>query len=219
MSSRQFWFVVLLIVGTSIGAGFGLFARARWWGPHSTSNTLLGPAREGRVTINQPLPNVTLTDLEGRRNNLGDAKGKVIVFLVQGNKCPCSAAYVDRINAIHEEYGPKGVEIWAFNPNANETAEETRAFVDEKKVRYSTAYDTNGMVAGMLQAACTTEAWVADRDGVLRYHGRVDDNIYEPDKVTEHDLRVALDAVLAGEPVPKPETSAYACTISRSENL
>lgn len=219
MSSRQFWVVVLLIVGTSIAAGFGLFARARWWGPHATSNALLVPAEAGRVAINQPLPNVTITDLDGRRHNLREARGKVIVFLVQGNKCPCSKAYVPRVNAIHDDYSPKGVEIWAFNPNASETAEETRDFVKANKVRYSTAYDTNAMMADMLQAACTTEAWVADREGILRYHGRIDDNIYKPDEVTKSDLREALDAVLAGQPVPNPETSAFACTISRSENL
>lgn len=219
MNSRHFLIVVILVVGASITAGFGVFARSRWWGPHTTSKTLLTPSVATSIAIGQPLPNVTLNDLEGRRLNLQEARGKVVVFLVQGNKCPCSKAYVDRVNALHDEYGPKGVEIWAFNPNVSETAEETREFVRANNVKYSTSYDENLMVADMLQAACTTEAWVADREGILRYHGRIDDNIYKPAEVKKQDLREALDAVLAGTPVPNPETSAYACTISRSENL
>jgi hypothetical protein len=58
---------------------------------------------------------------------------------------------------------------------------------------------------------------VVDRAGSIRYSGRID-NFYAAlgrprQRVTEHDLRDALDAVLAGRPVPRPRTDAVGCHI------
>ena len=36
---------------------------------------------------------------------------------------------------------------------------------------------------------------------MLHYHGRIDDNIYELDKVQQHNLKDALDAILKGHEV------------------
>jgi hypothetical protein len=90
--------------------------------------------------------------------------------------------------------------------------------VKANNVHYSVTYDKGSVVADILSASCTTEVWVADQIGYLRYHGRIDDNIYEPEKVKVHDLRNALDALLSGGTVPVAETRAYACSIARTEN-
>jgi hypothetical protein len=63
----------------------------------------------------------------------------------------------------------------------------------------------------------TPQAVVIDRAGEIRYRGRID-NFYAAfgkprQQVTEHDLRNALDAVLAGRSAPKRETDAIGCYI------
>lgn len=206
MNSRFFGGVVLLLIAVSIIGGAAVLVNNRWRGPKATSERLAGA--DSRVAINEPVPNVIFTDLDGHRHRLADARGKVVVLLVQGNRCSCSKAYVDRVNPISQDYAPRGMELWAFNPQANETEEETCAYARENKVRYTLAYDTGGAMAGALNAACTTKTWVEDRDGVLRCHGRIDDNTNVPDKVKQRDLRVALDAVLGGRPVPNPDQPA-----------
>ena len=62
----------------------------------------------------------------------------------------------------------------------------------------------------MLGARFTPEAFVFDRERKLRYHGRIDDNHRDPSRVTSHDLKNALDALLAGKdvPYPRPRRSA-----------
>jgi peroxiredoxin len=216
MNAKQFWAVVALVVVMTIGVAI-LGERMRRWGPHSTSLNLRQEAGTATYGVDKTMPGLELADLNGDTHSLKAARGKIIVLLVQGNKCPCSEAYVSRVNAIYRDYSPRGVEVWAFNPNIRETAAQTKRFVTEHKVAYPTAYDTRGKVADILGAACTTETWVVDREGFMRYHGRIDDNIFEPKKVTTHDLRNALDDVLAGRPVKAPETRAYACTIQREE--
>jgi hypothetical protein len=58
---------------------------------------------------------------------------------------------------------------------------------------------------------------VIDRGGAVRYRGRID-NFYvafgrSRQVVTVHDLRDALDAVLAGKPVATPVTQPIGCFI------
>lgn len=193
---------------------------ARRWGPHSPSvdigfGGLDNPTRAYQFALNRAFPDVAITDVNGVHHSLGDERGKIVVILVQGDTCPCSASYVDRMNAVARDYAPKGVEVWAFNPNAGETEEQTRAFVKAHKVGYPVAFDKGNKLADLLHAACTTECWVADRNGILRYHGCIDDNTFEPNKVKTRALRDALDAVVAGKRVPNPETRAFACRIQR----
>lgn len=67
------------------------------------------------------------------------------------------------------------------------------------------------------KATVTPEAVVVDRNGEIRYRGRID-NFYADlgkprQQITQHDLADALNAVLAGKPVLHPETKALGCYI------
>jgi hypothetical protein len=83
--------------------------------------------------------------------------------------------------------------------------------------------DSNRKIANRAHATVTPEAVVIDSRGEIRYRGRID-NFYAAlgkprQQVTVHDLRDALDAVLAGRPVPNPETKALGCTIVPADIL
>jgi hypothetical protein len=64
---------------------------------------------------------------------------------------------------------------------------------------------------------------VIDSAEKIRYRGRINNFYAELGKprqvVTSHDVRSALDAVLAGTPVPNPETRALGCYIVPSDVL
>jgi hypothetical protein len=79
------------------------------------------------------------------------------------------------------------------------------------------AIDARRKIAGQARATVTPEAVIVDSRGEIRYRGRID-NFYADlgkprQQVTAHDLRDALDAVLAGRSVPNPETRALGCAI------
>jgi hypothetical protein len=59
----------------------------------------------------------------------------------------------------------------------------------------------------------TPEIFVFDRERRLRYHGRIDDNHRDPSRVTAHDLKNALDALLAGNDPPVTQTAAFGCSV------
>jgi hypothetical protein len=53
-----------------------------------------------------------------------------------------------------------------------------------------------------------------DQTGAIRYHGSIDDS-QQIQRVSSQRLRNALDAVLAGRPVERPETKAFGCSIQK----
>ena len=57
----------------------------------------------------------------------------------------------------------------------------------------------------------TPHIYIFDQDRKLAYQGRIDDN-HREDLVKSHDARNALDALLAGRPVPVTQTGAFGCT-------
>jgi len=75
--------------------------------------------------------------------------------------------------------------------------------------------DPDNKVADLYEARHTTEVFVIDPEGKLRYHGRIDENYEDPSKVTSPDLKNALESLLAGQPIAKAETKAFGCSIKR----
>jgi thiol-disulfide isomerase/thioredoxin len=61
----------------------------------------------------------------------------------------------------------------------------------------------------------TPQAFLFDADRKLRYVGRIDDS--EVKTVKSHDVRNALDALLAGKSVPVEETRTFGCSTKWSE--
>jgi len=72
--------------------------------------------------------------------------------------------------------------------------------------------DTSG-VARAFGASVTPEAFLFDKAGKLAYHGTIDDNRQEPDKVKARYLKDALEAVAAGKKPAVPETKGLGCGI------
>jgi hypothetical protein len=73
--------------------------------------------------------------------------------------------------------------------------------------------DATSGVARAFGASVTPEAFLFDKTGTLAYHGTIDDNRKEPDKVKARDLKDALDAVVAGKAPAVPETKGLGCGI------
>ena len=69
-------------------------------------------------------------------------------------------------------------------------------------------------MAKAYRAACTPDLYLFDEDQRLVYRGQFDDS--RPGNgmpVTGKDLRAALDAVLAGKPVPPNQKPSIGCNI------
>ncbi len=172
-------------------------------------------ADEAAVGLNEPAPALSLTDLDGKVHKLSDYKGKPVVLVTVGTRCPCVEAYRARLNDLAKIYGEKGVVFIGFNPNANEPPQEIRNRQQARPFNFPIAVDTGHAVADTLNSMCMTESYLIDSKGFLRYHGRIDDNTYHADRVTHRSLQLALDAVLAGQTITDGCRPALGCAIVR----
>lgn len=161
--------------------------------------------------------------------DFADAKLLAIVFTC--NHCPTAQAYEDRIKQLAADYKDRGVAVVAVSPNdpAAVRLDELGytdlgdSFVDmktrAKDRRFNFPYLYDGDTQSMSQAygpVATPHVFIFDSDRKLRFCGRIDDH-ENPAKTKIHDTRNALDALLAGEPVPVETTRTFGCSVKWSD--
>lgn len=146
----------------------------------------------------------------------------VIVFVA--TDCPISNSYAPEIQRICRDYRSRGVSCLLMYEDVDLASSPTG--LDEavkehlREFRYldvPAVVDRARRIAGRAKASVTPQVVVIDREGEIRYRGRID-NLYvafgkRRPRATEHDLRDALDAVLERRPVRKVETEALGCFI------
>ena len=149
---------------------------------------------------------------------LGDRRQQATVLLFLSSLCPCSAKYDERNVRLEADYAPKGVRFIAVNSSYGERPVEIAAHARQRGYPFPMLRDEGGVIADRVGAQVTPEVFVLDRQGVLRYHGRIDDN-RDALKVTSNDLRNALDALLAGKLPSRPEQMSFGCAIARAHPI
>jgi mono/diheme cytochrome c family protein len=90
---------------------------------------------------------------------------------------------------------------------------------EDFKLPFAEFADPEGTARAAFAAEVTPEAFVLDAQGVLRYRGRIDNayaaRLQKNSRVTHHDLRRALDDVLADKAVRVAATQAVGCPFPR----
>jgi peroxiredoxin len=170
------------------------------------------------LKIGAPAPDFTLPSAsDGRMVALKDllSKNKAVAVIFVATKCPVSNAYNDRMAALGKEYAAKGIAVVGINSNRAELAPEVAAHAKEHGFTFPVVKDEGNKVADAYGAQKTPEVFVISPKGDLLYHGRIDESQDDPKGVKFPDLRNALEAILAGKPVPVAETKAFGCTIKR----
>ena len=142
------------------------------------------------------------------------------------NHCPVSQLYESRIEKALSGLPRKGVTFVAINPNnpksirlnelgytdVTDSLAEMKIRTAFRHIDWPYLYDgeTQG-VSIKFGVVATPHIYLFDQDRKLQYQGRIDDNQRE-DLVKSQDARNAIDALLAGQPVPVTETHAFGCT-------
>jgi peroxiredoxin len=163
-------------------------------------------------------PAFTLPGTDGLTHSLADyADATALVMIQTCNHCPYAQAWEGRISAIQSDFADRGVRTVAISSNdavahPEDSFPEMVARAEARGYTFDYLYDEDQSVARALGAQRTPEVYVFDSDRRLAYHGAIDDN-RDDSAVTEHYLRDALDAVLAGRTPSPSETAAVGCTV------
>ena len=171
------------------------------------------------LKIGSPAPDFNLLGIDGKKYSLASFKDKkALIVIFSCNHCPYVQAYEDRIKQIQKDYQSKGVEFIAINSNEDkgypeDSFENMKKRAAEQKFNFLYLRDEDQSVARAYDATHTPEIFVFDGNRKLAFHGKIDDNWQEPNKVKNHYLKDALDELLAGKEISVPETFTIGCTI------
>ena len=155
---------------------------------------------------------------DGHLYSLGSFDSKpILVVMFTCNHCPYVVAYEGRMIKIQSDYSPKEVQLVAINSNDTKSYPEDsydKMVVRAKEKHFNFVYlrDEDQKVVDAYGAVCTPHVFLFDKMRKLCYRGRIDDS-KDPAKVTSHDLRNALDDLIAGRKVRVPDTRPFGCSI------
>jgi peroxiredoxin len=163
-----------------------------------------------------------LKNVNGKMVSMSDfpsAKGFIVIF--DCNTCPYSKAYNSRIIALSRKYMPLNFPLIAINANdpsisTGDSFEEMVKVAAEKGYDFPYLVDATQEVAKTYGATNTPHVFVLQKAaGHLKvaYVGTIDDNARKPSGVTRRYVEDAVDALLAGRPVPVTQTKALGCGI------
>ncbi len=195
------------------------------------SGTIAAPPGMKTLEIGQPAADYELPGVDGKTYRLDDFKtAKVLVVIFTCNHCPTAQAYEDRIIKLHKDYKDRGVAMVAISPNdpkavrldelgysdLGDSLEEMKIRAKDKGFTFPYLYDGDTQkVSAAYGVLATPHVFIFDNDRKLRYAGRVDNS--DIGEVTSNDAHNAIDALLAGKPVPVRQTRVFGCSTKWSD--
>lgn len=182
---------------------------------------------EGTIQILQPgdeAPTFELRGTDGEMHTLDefdDNEALLIVFTC--NHCPYAQAKEGALNALANDYDE--VAVVGINPNDPEqypedSFETMQEWVAEGRLQIDAyLHNETQEVAKAYGAVCTPDPFLFAKENgtfTLAHHGRLDDATNpddEPSGDPGFEMRAAIEAVLAGEPVDVDPQPSRGCTI------
>ncbi len=146
-----------------------------------------------------------------------DKKGLLVMFIC--NHCPYVKHVRQELARLGNDYSDSGLGIVAISSNDIDAypADSPEAMKTEAETfgySFPYLYDETQVVAAAYTAMCTPDFFLFDAENRLAYRGRLDES--RPDSgipVTGKELRVAVDAVLAGDSVSDQQLPSMGCSI------
>jgi peroxiredoxin len=165
------------------------------------------------MQLNQPAPDFELPDLEGNPHHLSDHRGKIVIVNFWSCECPHSERTDHSTMACLVQWGGD-VEMLSIAANRSESISRVAEAAHARRLP-RVLIDAEHVIADLYGAVSTPHVFVVDRDGLLRYHGAVDDVTFRQRKATRFFLEEAVEALLDGHLPTLTETPAYGCAIVR----
>ena len=172
-----------------------------------------------KIPLGTKIPESELKDPFGKTYKLSEQlgeRGLLVVFTC--NHCPYALAVWPRVIRL-ASYG-KGMRVntVAVNPNINpDFPDDAPPKMIEKikalNITFPYLVDETQDVARAFRAQCTPDIYLFNKNKELVYHGRIDDNWQDEDKVTREELKEAMNNLAAGLPITPKQMPSMGCSI------
>ena len=176
------------------------------------------------VPLGTPAVSFNLPGVDGKMYSLGSfSEAKVLVVIFMCNHCPYVKAVMQRLIDLQAETGGQGVQLVGINSNdaeryPDDSFESMQKIAKEKGMNFPYLFDASQETAKAYDAVCTPDIYVYGTERKLLYRGRIDDNWEHEEKVTQRNLKEALDLIIAGAEVPEEQIPSMGCSIKWKGN-
>ncbi len=171
------------------------------------------------LQLGDSAPDFNLNGVDGRTYSLQTfAESPVLVIVFSCVHCPYVINSEARMIRFHADTKGRGVAFVAINSNAESTyADDGFAGMQdrarERGFEFPFLHDESQQISLAYGALKTPHYFVFDAERKLRYTGRMDDRPRHPGEETTHELRDAVESLLAGNPIETPLTNPIGCNI------
>jgi len=186
------------------------------------------------LSIGDSPPSFTLPGTDGKQYSLSDFSGSdILVVYFTGTHCPTSHGAMQRVLKFEKDFRGDDFAFVAINPNHSsglrpdefghtdydENFADSKRYAEDYGWTFPFLYDGDEQTTAKAYGCLATpHVFIFDKDRKLRYNGRFDDSRFaEAEPVKHPDARNAVEALLAGKPVPVEETRPHGCSTKWKE--
>lgn len=209
-----------------IGAGAMALSMAAFMAPPQISGGGMVTQDTKRAELGEAAPDFTLTALDGKEYKLSDFKGKTVILEWFNPECPYVVWHY-----THEDGQLKGAYqemkeadkdlVWLVinsgAPGKQGTGIEKNKMYQEKwEIAAPILIDETGKVGKMYDAKTSPHMYVIDKEGVLRYHGAIDNAPNGRVRGGGEKINFVENAyklIMAGETVSPDYEKPYGCGV------
>ena len=169
--------------------------------------------------LGTPAHDFSLEGIDSKTHLLKSYSEKeIIVIIFMCNHCPYVKAVLKRIIALQNEFIDRGVQFIGINSNdatryPDDSLENMKIIAKENDFSFPYLIDPSQEVAKSYDAVCTPDLYVYGKNRKLVYRGRIDDNWEDSEKVTQQDLKLALENILSREVITSKQIPSMGCSI------
>lgn len=176
------------------------------------------------LTVGSPMPdvgNIGMQDVNGKEvtlKQLSTSKGLLVMFSC--NTCPYVIKNQARTKAILSYAQSQQIGVAVLNSNeayrGNEDSfEAMQSYAKAQGYNWAYSIDKNHVIADAFGATRTPECFLFDSNGILVYHGAIDDSPSDASAVSRKHLEKAIDELNAGQKIAVPTSKSIGCAIKR----
>ncbi len=166
----------------------------------------------------QKCPEFSLKAVDGKQYSRSDFLGKPLIVAFICNHCPYVQAIENRLIELNKSAKKLTANMIGICSNDEESYPEDsfsnlKKRWTDKNYNFPYLHDKNQDVAKKFEAVCTPDFFVYDKNHMLQYRGRLDNNWQDFKKVTKQELLEALSLIVREKPINLSIKPSMGCSI------